>query len=176
MTLNKKGIINTLISIIIMSILIVFDQFTKKLAVAHLMNKEPYRIIDGVFELRYLENRGAAFGMMQNQKIIFVIIAAIMLLAVLYFLYNIPSDKKYIILRICMILIGAGAVGNLIDRLSQSFVVDFLYFILIDFPIFNVADIYVSVSCVILVICVLFYYKEEDFNFLKIKKEDNGKI
>ena len=64
-------------------------------------------------------------------------------------------------------MISAGAVGNMIDRVSQGYVVDFLYFKLINFPVFNVADIYVTVSVVCFAVLILFYYKEDDFSFLK---------
>ena len=69
-------------------------------------------------------------------------------------------------LRICSILLIAGAVGNLIDRVRLNYVIDFFYFKLIDFPIFNVADIYVSVGTAVLIILILFYYKEEELNLL----------
>lgn len=169
MSSNKK--INFIIDILIICILIFIDQYTKYLAVLHLKDKPSIKLIDGVFELNYLENRGAAFGMLQNQKIYFVIIAVIMCVVVCYMLLKIPNEKKYYILKACMILIGAGAVGNLIDRLQLNYVVDFFYFVLINFPIFNVADIYVSVSCVVLAIVILFVYKDEDLSFAKIKKD-----
>ena len=73
-------------------------------------------------------------------------------------------------------LIGAGAVGNFIDRMSNGYVVDFFYFKLINFPVFNVADIYVTLSAVFLVILLLFKYKEEDLNVLvnSLKKSRKG--
>lgn len=170
MTTNRLKSRQLIIDILIMIILVIIDQYTKMLALTKLKGNQPFSIINNVFELRYLENRGAAFGMMQNKKILFVIIAAIMVSAVIYFLSKVPMDKKYRLLNTCMLLIGAGAVGNLIDRLTRNYVVDFFYFILIDFPIFNVADIYVSVSCAVLIILILFVYKDSDFDFLKIKK------
>ena len=73
-------------------------------------------------------------------------------------------------------MIGAGAVGNFIDRMSNGYVVDFFYFKLINFPVFNVADIYVTLSAVFLVILLLFKYKEEDLNVLvnSLKKSRKG--
>ena len=68
-------------------------------------------------------------------------------------------------------LIAAGAIGNMIDRIRFDYVVDFIYFVLINFPIFNVADIYVTVSTVILVILLLFVYKEEDLSFISFKQK-----
>lgn len=176
MTLNKKNVFNVIIYILIIGILVIIDQFTKVLAYNRLKDNAPFIIIKNIFELRYLENRGAAFGMLQNQKIFFVIIASVMSLVVLYILAKCPADKKYIAFKICLLLIGAGAIGNLIDRLARNFVVDFFYFILIDFPIFNVADIYVSIACVLLIILILFVYKDADFDFLKKKKVTNGEV
>ena len=69
------------------------------------------------------------------------------------------------------IFLSAGAVGNLIDRLFRGFVVDFIYFKIIHFPVFNVADIYVTVSSVLLICLLFFYYKEDDFEFLSLKQE-----
>ena len=64
----------------------------------------------------------------------------------------------------------SGAIGNLIDRCFRKYVVDFFYFKLIDFPVFNVADIYVTSAAIVLIILIMFYYKEEDFDFMKISK------
>ena len=81
------------------------------------------------------------------------------------------KDKKFWPIRLIAIAILAGAWGNMIDRMFYAYVVDFFYFKLIDFPIFNVADIYVSVGTAILVVLVLLYYKDEDMERLLEKKE-----
>lgn len=159
-----------LIEFIIMALLIALDQYTKYLAVIGLKGKAPLVIWEGIFELRYLENRGAAFGMLQNQKGFFICVAFIILLAICFSLFKIPGEKRYLWLRSLLVMIAAGAVGNMIDRIYMGYVVDFFYFILIDFPIFNVADIYVSVSCVVLAILLMFYYQEEELQFFQ-KKE-----
>ena len=166
---SKNRVVRVIVDILLIGVLIGLDQVSKYFAVLYLKDKQSVIIWDRVFELCYLENRGAAFGIMQNQKLFFLIVASIMILVVLYFLIRIPSDRKYLLLRICMMLIGAGAVGNMIDRLTTEYVVDFFYFVLINFPIFNVADIYVTVSCAILIISILFIYKEDDLKFLKVK-------
>lgn len=70
--------------------------------------------------------------------------------------------KKYFFLRACAVLIMAGAYGNCIDRISHKYVIDFFYFKLINFPIFNVADIYVTAATFLLFFLILFYYKEEE--------------
>lgn len=168
--MNKKTRYN-LIGAALALALIGLDQWTKVLAVKHLMGQEPMVIWDGVFELHYLENRGAAFGILQGQKVVFLICTAAVL-AILAFYYNrMPTEKRYLPMRIVGILLGAGAVGNLIDRMTQSYVVDFLYFKLIDFPIFNVADCYVTVGAILLAILILFVYKDEELGFLSLKKK-----
>ena len=140
---------------------IAVDQYTKYLAITHLQGN-PISIIDGVFELRYLENRGAAFGLLQNQQAFFLIIGCITLTFIIYLYIRLPQTKRFILLRICMISITSGAIGNMIDRIRFKYVVDFLYFSLIDFPIFNVADIFATVATFGLVVLLLFYYKDED--------------
>ncbi len=156
----------------LMIVLLVFlDQFTKYLAVEHLQDKPAIKIIDGVLELNFLKNRGAAFGLLQNQKVFFVLIAVIILFIIGYVLFRMPDNKKYNIMHILLVMIASGAAGNMIDRISHDYVVDFIYFVLINFPIFNVADIYVTVSTVLFILLFLFYYKEDDFNFLSFKQQ-----
>lgn len=144
---------------------VALDQYTKYLAVTYLQDR-PITLIDGVFQLRYLENRGAAFGLLQNQQVFFLIIGIITLFLITYLYIRMPRTRRYLLLRICMISITAGAIGNMIDRVKFQYVIDFLYFELIDFPIFNVADIYATVATFVLIFLVLFYYKEEEIDKL----------
>lgn len=151
---------------------ILLDQWTKSLAVKHLMGQDPFVIIPGVFQLRYLENIGAAFGMMQGKQIFFVIMAAAAVLAIAYIYFKLPWEKRFHPLRAVGLCIAGGAVGNLIDRVMLGYVVDFFYFELIDFPIFNVADIYVTCATIILALLILFYYKEEELDCLFPSKKE----
>lgn len=168
---NKTGrtsAIQWLLTLIAFAAAVLIDQVTKYLAVIHLKDQTPFVLIDGVFELHYLENRGAAFGIMQNRQMFFVIGAAVICIVIAVLYLRMPAQKKYLPLRICAVLICAGAVGNVIDRIRLGYVIDFFYFRLIDFPIFNVADCYVVVSCIFFALLILFYYKDdEDFSFLK---------
>lgn len=152
-------------------LLLAVDQVTKAAAAVSLRGKEGILILKDVFELQYVENRGAAFGILQNQQWLFFIItvAAVALLTIVY--KKLPAGKKYRPLRLCYTFLCAGAVGNLIDRIARGFVVDFLYFKMIDFPVFNVADIYVTVSMAVLFFLILVYYKEDDFAFLEKRKQ-----
>lgn len=156
---------------------VVLDQYTKFLAIQYLKNKPNIVLIKDVFQLEYLENEGAAFGILQNQQWFFLIVGvvAVVLLFALY--ARMPKIKRYIPLRICLLSMIAGAIGNMIDRMRFQYVVDFLSFTLINFPIFNVADIFASVSTCVLIVLFLFYYKDEEFDVIfdafKLKKEKN---
>jgi signal peptidase II len=151
-------------------ILIGLDQWTKGLVVTYLKGNQPVEVIKGVFEFYYSENRGAAFGMLQEQQLFFALIAVVVLAAIIYLLMRMPEDGKYRPMAACLMLVAAGAIGNMIDRVSQNYVVDFLYFKLIDFPIFNVADCYVTVGAFCLVLLVMLYYKDEDMACFSLKK------
>lgn len=170
-TSNKTKLLFLLLDVVLVTIFVFLDQITKYAARLYLKDKPAFVLLDNIFELHYLENRGAAFGMLQNQKVFFVIIAAVMLMFITYTLIKIPHNKHYYALEFLLILVASGAIGNLIDRVRLGYVVDFFYFKLIDFPIFNVADIYVSVSCVFLVILFIFFYKDHDFDFLNFKQK-----
>ena len=170
MSKRKKTLI--LIDVILFFVFLGCDQLTKYLAVINLKGKEAISIIPNILELQYLENRGAAFGMLQNQKIFFVFISSVVLLCIMYIIYKIPDKKKYDWLNIFLIMIAAGAAGNnLIDRVRFDYVIDFIYLVVINFPIFNVADILVCVATFFLVILLLFVYKEEDLHFLTLKEK-----
>ena len=182
---NKKTFI---FSGILVLVLIALDQFTKYLAVVFLKNKPAIPIIKDVFELQYLENTSAAFGMdpisllhnifhfdifTQNPELylnvrmwFFYLLTIGMIFLFIWVFMKVPVHKRMIFIDIIIIFITAGAIGNLIDRISQQFVVDFLYFKLIDFPIFNVADIYVTCAAIALLVLGIFYYKDEDIEMI----------
>lgn len=164
-----RGIISGVISML----LIVLDQYTKYLAVKYLKDQPNIVFWKDVFELQYLENRGAAFGIMQGQKLFFVIFTSIAMIGIVWFFLNkIPEERKYRFLDIICVLLFAGGIGNLIDRIRLNYVIDFLYFSFIDFPIFNVADIYVTIAAFAMFILGLFYYKDEDYDLIFPSKKE----
>lgn len=166
--------IKAIVSIIVLTAI---DQITKFLAIRYLMEGGPIVLIDGVFELRYLENRGSAFGLMQNQRIFFIIITIIIVGIFVWLYCKLPDTRRMRWMHLICIGIISGALGNFIDRFINGYVVDFFYFKLINFPIFNVADIYVTVSAAVLIVLGVFYYKEDDYKFLTVRKNksDAGK-
>ncbi len=169
---KKSSIVYGICGLAGILLLTFIDQWTKYLAVLHLKNQESIVLIPEVFQLQYLENHGAAFGILQGQQWIFFLMTIVYLVAAVWIYLRIPKTKKYFPLHMIAVVLTAGALGNFIDRISQGYVVDFFYFSLIDFPIFNVADIYVVLSFIGLAICILFVYKDEDFAFLNLKKKE----
>lgn len=167
---KKKLMKYSFTACIAMILLVGFDQWTKLLALRYLANHEDIVLIPGVLRLHYLENRGAAFGLLQNKQGLFIIMAVLFFIVACFAFWRLPKTKRYLPLHIIAVCVTAGGIGNVIDRLRLNFVVDFIYFSLIDFPVFNVADIYVTVSGVLLVILVCFFYKEEDFSCLERKE------
>lgn len=147
-------------------ILIFIDQFSKYLATIFLKEKKIVTLIPNVLKLQYHENDGAVWGILSGQILFLVIITLVILLLLLYLYLNIPDYQKYNLLKIILIFITAGAIGNMIDRLVYNYVVDFIYFELINFPIFNIADSYISVSAFLLIILSIFYYSNDDFKFI----------
>ena len=128
-------------------------------------------LIPGILSFTYHENRGAVWGIMQGQIPVLIVTTVIILTVVLWIYSRIPDTKKYRWLHFIAVLVIAGAIGNFIDRLFRHYVVDFIYFELIDFPIFNVADMYVVIAAFLLIFVSVFIYKEDsDFDFLNPKK------
>ncbi|SFG08414.1 signal peptidase II [Oribacterium sp. WCC10] len=156
-------------------LLIIPDQYTKQLAVEYLQGGERITVIKNILYFLYVENRGAAFGVFQGAQYMFYIITIVVLFGILYAVYKTPlKDRHFYPMLLVAELVFAGAIGNFIDRVSQKYVVDFIYFSPIDFPVFNVADIYVTCGCIVMVLLFLFYYKDEDFAFLRPVKKENA--
>ncbi len=152
---------------VIILLLTAADQFTKWLAVVHLKGAAPLILLDGILELKYLENDGAAWGMLSGWQTIFKLLSVAVFAFLTYMIAKTPVKKRFLPAFTVYILLFSGALGNFIDRMRNGYVVDFIYFKLIDFPIFNVADCFVTVAMVLFAIVYLFVYQEGEFAFLK---------
>lgn len=159
--------------------LIAFDQLSKYLAILCLKGKNDFEIIPNVLCFHYLDggNTGAAWGMFAGKTVLFIVFTLIAIVLICKFMSNtyqlIKNNDNFAIrlLNIFMALLMAGAVGNLIDRIAHNYVIDFIYFKLINFPIFNVADCYVTISCIFIIILCSFKINEDEFNqILSFKK------
>lgn len=157
----SKTSVKRLLHLVLFGILIFLDQLTKFLAISELKEKADVVFLKGILSFSYLENRGAAWGMLSGKRTLLLVIAAVMLAVILYFYFKIPMDKKYAALRILLVFVAAGAIGNVIDRVKYQYVVDFFRFDFINFPIFNVADIYITCSVIFLIVLMLFVYKDD---------------
>lgn len=142
-------------------ILVFLDQYTKYLAVVYLKPRHFVTLIPNVLELRYLENRGAAFGIWQNRQWVFIVFACVCVIACAWIGMRLYVAGRHTLSRVFLAMLAAGAAGNLIDRVSRGFVVDFIYVSLIRFPIFNLADVCVSAGTIALVVLSVFVYKDD---------------
>ena len=154
-------------------LLLLADRLTKQWASSALMDGD-IPVVGDALVFHYLENRGAAWGFFENAFWLFYIITVVAVVIMAYFYAKIPFVKRYLPLRIFLIILCAGAVGNFIDRAFYHYVVDFIYFKLIDFPVFNVADIYVTVSVLAIVILLFFVYEKDDQLWNRKGKDDES--
>jgi signal peptidase II len=139
--------------LLIIAAIIALDQFTKFLVVTRLTPVGDYSVISGLLEFTYVENRGIAFGMFQNQRWFFVVATSIIAIVVLYFIFKMFKD--YVFYTVCLSLIFGGAIGNIIDRVRFGYVIDFIHFSFFS-PVFNIADSAVVVGAIALSIAILF--------------------
>lgn len=136
------------------------DQLTKLLAETYLKGNDPFVLINGIFELRYIQNPGAAFGMFGGYRIALIIFTSIALIA-LYVAMVTGKLGRSKLVTVSGTMIIAGGIGNLIDRIFRHEVIDFFYFRAINFAIFNVADSFVVIGASLILIYFLFIYKED---------------
>ena len=128
------------------------DQITKWLAVIFLAGNPPVPVIEWFIRFSYVENTGAAWGMFgaPDQRWIFMTLSSVAIIAIL--LYVFIAKPKNPLLKYSLALIVAGGIGNMIDRIMLGYVVDFLEFTFIDFPVFNVADSFVCIGAAMLIL------------------------
>ena len=146
-------------------ILVLLDQLSKYWVKTDLINRDIV-LIPKVLKLQYHTNTGAVWGILSDKTVFLSIFTVLVLLLIISFYFKIPRQRKYLALNIIIVVIAAGAVGNLIDRIFLGYVIDFIYFELINFPLFNFADSYLVVSCIVLFLLTIFYYKDEDLLFI----------
>lgn len=156
------------IAVIVAALLVGVDQFAKYLALTNLKPVGSITFVEGFMDFTFVENRGVAFGMFSGQKWFILLLTGIIVVVMVYYFIRLPHNRQYCWVRSAMVLVLAGAVGNMIDRIFRGYVVDFFEFTFFDWPVFNVADIYVVVGVILLAILILFVIKDEP----KEKKED----
>ena len=140
--------------VLLAALILILDQGTKLWAHSVLRAK-PLVLIPGALELTYLENRGAVWGLMQGWRIVFLI-ATFLFLGIMLWFYIRKRRGMSLLTRIILALLFSGAVGNLIDRLFLGYVRDMIYFSLINFPVFNVADSAITIAACLLILETFF--------------------
>jgi len=149
--MKKRGIV-----VGIIAALIVLDQLVKAYVVQNIALGEVKTWIPNLVSLTYLQNRGAAFSILQDQQLLFAVITLVVVVGAIWYLHKHMEDSLWMVLGLTLII--AGGLGNFIDRISQGFVVDMFHLDFINFAIFNVADSYLTVGVLVLLIAML---KEE---------------
>ena len=146
-----KRTLNYIYAFLAFGILIFIDQFTKYLARTKLADGRTFSVIKNVLQFNYIRNNGAAWGIMSGKQIFFIILTLVLIVGIIYIYFKIPSDKKYRLLKVILVTLSAGAVGNLID-------------------------LCVCLSMIGLVISIFFVYKDKDMEFLKIRKKESKEV
>lgn len=139
-------------------IFIIIDQIVKFMCLQNLKPIGSIQIIKNFFYLTYVENRGAAFGMLAGARWIFILIAFVATIFCIYYYNKIPKNKFFNISRVALIFIISGAIGNMIDRMFRGYVIDMFHFIFWgkDFAVFNVADIFVCLGTFLIGVAIIF--------------------
>lgn len=165
-----------ILHLILFIALVGLDQLSKVWARGTLKGGADITVLPKLLSFSYLENRGAVWGIFQNKRIFLILLTAVIFLVVLFLYFRLPMQKRYTPARIVLVFIAAGGLGNLIDRIIFGYVTDFIRFDFIDFPIFNVADMYITVCEVLALILVFFVYRG-DFDEKKEEgtKSEDGK-
>ena len=160
---QKHAFLYYLAGLLWVLLLVFLDQKSKALAQAQLSGGETQTLIPGVLSLGYVENRGMAFGLLQGGRVLFIVITLLILVVLVLAYHAIPEQKRFWPLSLGVLFIIAGAIGNFIDRLRLGYVIDFFRLDFMDFPLFNLADCYLTWTAVLLAILLVFFYKNEDF-------------
>ena len=159
-----------IVPIILAVILFIIDQATKYIALTKLKPLGSVTFVDGFMDFTFVENRGAAFGILNGRVWLLLVIAAVICIVIIAAMLKMPNTKEYKWLKWSLMLILAGAIGNVADRLFRGYVVDFFEFTFIKWPVFNMADIYVVIGTIVMAVLVLFVIKDDK------EEKDAGKF
>ena len=147
-----------LILALIAAAVVALDQWTKHLVLLNIPLDGEVPLLPKVVHLTYLQNSGAAFSILQGQRLWFAVLTVAFLIALVYFVWKKLLPKPALVL---LAFIAGGAIGNFIDRMAYGYVVDMIEVEFIRFAVFNVADIFITVGAILLAIYELFFDKSE---------------
>lgn len=169
--LPKHSVLYFVLAPIWVAALVLLDQKIKQYAVQQLKGTAGSSLIPGVLGLQYVENHGMAFGMLQNAGLFFITVTVMVLIVFCLLYLAIPEKKRFFPISAGLVFMTAGAIGNFIDRLRLGYVVDYLKLEFISFPVFNLADCFLTWTAVLLALLFIFYYKNEDLEQIRIWKK-----
>lgn len=144
----------TVISLVVVAVLVGVDQLTKFLVLTNIKPVNAVPVIDGIIQFRYVENTGAAFSMLSDKTWLLSLFTGLLIL--LLSVYLILGKHIGKLERVSLLLVIAGGLGNLIDRIFRGYVIDFIDYLFMNYAVYNFADILVTIGAVLLVISVLF--------------------
>ena len=159
-TEGRRWVRRLLLYLLTAAAVVLVDLFTKYLASSRLKPIGDYPLIQGVLHLTYSENTGAAFGMLKDHRWVFLVSSTLFIAVIGVYLVT-QAKKLHPLLGIALAFIMGGGIGNMIDRLTLGYVVDFINFELIHFAIFNAADSFVCIGAAMMVLYVLFFEIKE---------------
>ena len=177
----KRNLGKIILYVLFVLVLLGTDQYTKRLAAVHLKGGEDFVLIKNILSFSYLENTGAAWGVLSGKTILFIVVTCILAVFILAVMCRLEVMKKeagrkvYTVMQVDLAVLIAGAFGNLVDRIVNGYVVDFIKTDFINFPVFSVADCYVTISMILLIIILLCFVKEDELDrifFLKGKRAE----
>jgi len=143
-----------IITAIIMIVLVFLDQLFKVLSIKYLLPADSINLINGILQLNYVENTGAAFGLFKGNTLVLSVFTTAIIIFCLYYIFVKTFDK--LIYNVSLVMIVSGGIGNLFDRFYRGFVVDYIEVLFIKFPVFNFADMLVTVGSFLLVIYMIY--------------------
>ena len=136
---------------LIIVFIVIFDQISKYFANLYLNGSDKVDFIPGILSFQYHENKGAAWGMLADHRWVFMTLSTIAIVLIIGFLIYTRKEKSNFVFKLALCFFAGGGIGNMIDRVINGYVIDFLNFEFIEFPIFNVADSFISIGAVLLV-------------------------
>ena len=156
---------------ILLGILALIDQVIKIICLSFLSQEDTFVLIPDFLGIRVISNTGGPFGLLQDQTFLFIFLAFVILIGMYYILIRMPAKSRFLPLHIGISVLLGGVLSNMIDRLRLFYVIDYIDILPVNFPAFNLADVYVTLSVLFLIILFLFFYKEQDLYFLDIKEK-----
>lgn len=144
---------SVVLPVIICAVLVAIDQGIKLLVIEYLKPIEYLDVLDGILRLRYVENSGAVFGSFATHTLVLTIFSIALLGVTIYFLVTNKSNSKFA--NLCLLLMVAGGIGNIIDRIRLHYVVDYIEPLFVDFAVFNFADCLITVGAAMLIVFLI---------------------